>query len=156
MKRLPGVNYFAKSATIPDITLGEPQHENMFVRIPLQGDKLTFAPFNLRFMVDEDLTNYLEIYNWMIGLGFPDDFLQSIHKAPGEKINEANLRGEGTASDATLTLMTSHRNPNVEVTFVDMFPISLSSLEFNVEETDIQYLQADVTFAYRKFSLNVL
>jgi len=71
-------------------------------------------------------------------------------------IDSRQFDGTGTMSDATLMVMTSSNNPNVEVTFKDMFPISLSSLDFNVEETDIQYLVADATFAYRNFTIQTI
>jgi hypothetical protein len=29
--------------------------------------------FSLRFLVDEDLENYLEVQNWMRGLGYPEE-----------------------------------------------------------------------------------
>ena len=156
MKRLPGVDYFTKNATLPSLTLGEPLVENMFVKLPIPGDKLTFEPYNIRFMVDEDMTNYMEIFNWLIGLGYPENFAQSIHKDPRAMIDSRQFDGTGTMSDATLMVMTSSNNPNVEVTFKDMFPISLSSLDFNVEETDIQYLVADATFAYRNFTIQTI
>jgi hypothetical protein len=45
--------------------------------IELPGDKLIFGDLTLRFLVDEDLENYLEIQNWMRGLGYPES-LQEI------------------------------------------------------------------------------
>jgi hypothetical protein len=35
------------------------------------------------------------------------------------------------------------------VRFRDLYPISLSGLDYNQQETDIQYLTASVTFAYK-------
>ena len=32
-----------------------------------------FGDLNLRFMVDEDLGNYMQIQHWMRGLGYPED-----------------------------------------------------------------------------------
>ena len=31
------------------------------------GDKVDFGDFNYRFLVDEDLENYMEIFNWIRG-----------------------------------------------------------------------------------------
>lgn len=157
MKRLPGVNYFARNATLPGLTLGDIPIDNFFVRIPTAGDKITFEPYNIRFMVDEDMTNYMEIYNWIIGLGFPENFTQSIHRPiGGTNIDSRVFSGVSDKSDATLMMLTSHKNPNVEVTFRDMFPITLSSLDFDVEQTTVEYLQADVTFAYKDFTIRTI
>jgi hypothetical protein len=38
----------------------------------LPGDKILFEDFSLRFLVDENLENYMEIHNWIRGLGFPE------------------------------------------------------------------------------------
>ena len=46
--------------------------ENLFIRIPVPGDKLAFSL--LSFSIDEDMKNFKEIYDWLIGLGYPDNF----------------------------------------------------------------------------------
>ena len=33
---------------------------------------IDFGDLNIRFLVDEDLTNFMEIQNWIRGLGFPE------------------------------------------------------------------------------------
>ena len=76
IQKLPHVNYFCTSADIPDITLGQVDQENIFIRIPVPGDKLQFSPLNLAFSIDEDMKNFKEIYDWLIGLGYPDNFQQ--------------------------------------------------------------------------------
>ena len=54
----------------------------------------------------------------------------------------------GIYSDATLFSLTSKNNSNIEVRFRNLYPISLSGLNYNQQETDIQYLTASVSFAY--------
>jgi len=48
-----------------------------------------------------------------------------------------------------LNVLTSKNNPNIEVRFSNVFPISLSGLTFNQQATDIDYLQATVIFSYK-------
>ena len=55
----------------------------------------------------------------------------------------------GLYSDATLFVLSSKNNANLEIRFRDIYPISLSGLDYNQQETDIQYLTASVTFAYK-------
>src|SRR6056300_763720 len=77
IQRLPHVNYFCTSASIPDITMGQVDTvDNTFIKLPVPGDKLVFGLLTLRFRVDEDLKNFQEIYDWLIGLGYPDNFAQ--------------------------------------------------------------------------------
>lgn len=151
IQRLPHVNYFCTSTSIPDLTMGQIDTvENTFIKLPVPGDKLLFGLLNLRFRVDEDLKNFQEIYDWLIGLGYPDNFSQS--QAIRTGIQE---QGE-VYSDGSLIVTTGSMKPNIEVKFIDMYPVSLSSVEFNLEQDDITYLQADVNFAYRKYELTTI
>ena len=104
------------------------------------------------------MKNYLEIYNWMTGLGTPVDIDQ--YKA----LNETGSRTtagtgkmgnvmKGVFSDGTLVVLTSAQNPNKRIQFVDLYPINLSPLQFDVTGTDVAYIEADVTFNYRSFTV---
>tara|TARA_Y100000310_G_scaffold343128_1_gene449349 strand:+ start:7646 stop:8173 length:528 start_codon:yes stop_codon:yes gene_type:complete len=152
LKRAPTVNYFCQSASIPSISLGEIIQDTPFTKIHHVGDKLVFDNFSLRFRVDEHLSNYLEIFNWLLAIGFPDDFNQ--YKAIADRPSRPS-QGD-VRSDATLMVLTSAGNPKVEVNLRDIFPIALSTLEFNSATQDIEYLEADVQFALTKFDINVL
>lgn len=151
INRLPHVTYFCTNASIPDIAMGQIDTvENTFIKLPIPGDKLTFGLLTLRFRIDEDLKNFQEIYDWLIGLGYPDNFEQRANISRGiQNIGEVY-------SDGSLIVTTASYKPNVEVKFIDMYPVSLTSVDFNIEATDIEYLQADVNFAYRKYELTTL
>ena len=71
LERTPTMNYFSQSASLPAISLGAANIVNPLIDYPLPGEKLTFSPFNISFRVDEDLKNYIEIYDWLVGLGSP-------------------------------------------------------------------------------------
>jgi len=148
MKRLPHVNYFCTSASIPSMALGSiDTFDTPFIKVPVPGDKLTFSPFTIRFRIDEDMKNYQEIYDWMEALGYPDRFEQR------RAIQRSTTSIGDVYSDGSLMIMTNQYRPNIEVKFVDMYPIDLSSVDFSVEESDVTYLQADATFVYRKYDL---
>jgi hypothetical protein len=97
------------------------------------------------------MTNYLEMYNWLRGLGFPESYDEY-----GNLVRQNTYAGsdnEKIFSDGTLMILTSHNNANVRVTFEDMFPIALSDLSFDSTLTDIDYLKATVTFRYKLYTL---
>ena len=151
LKRAPTLTYFTKGVSLPGINLGEIPLQNPFVKIPQPGDKLAFDPITLRFGVDENLKNYQEIYDWMVGLGFPESYAQSKHP----QIDRQDFTDKADiVSDGTLTVLTSGMNPSVEFTFKDMFPVALSTLPFSHDQADIEYMECDVTFTYRNFVLN--
>ena len=69
--RLPAVQYFCQRISLPTIVLGETNEPSPFLNLPLEGDTLTYEALSLSFIVDEDLKNYIEVYNWLTALGFP-------------------------------------------------------------------------------------
>ena len=62
-------------------------------------------------------------------------------------------KGESLKYDATLAILTSHNNVSKEITFADCFPTSLSALEFSTQQTDVEYLQAEVSFKYTYYEI---
>ena len=61
--KVPKADFFSNSASIPGISLGFAVQPTYLKDIPVPGDKLTYQDFTLKFFVDEDLTNYLEVHN---------------------------------------------------------------------------------------------
>ena len=57
VKKLPLVNFFCQSASLPSVSLTETEIPNPLIRIPLAGTKLTYAPLDIRFRVDKDMKN---------------------------------------------------------------------------------------------------
>lgn len=153
LQRTPNINYFVQAASIPTITLGEPPVENYFVKMPTAGDKLTYGQLDIRFQIDENMSDWLEIHDWMVGLGFPESFNQSIHRDIRDNLDPLQQTNKGVYSDGTLVIMTSARNPNIRVLFKDLIPISLGTLQFDVTQPDIIYLESEATFAYRSFKI---
>lgn len=151
IKKLPTVNYFIQSVNIPSVSLGTADAETPFVKIPFPGTKLTFGNLQVTFKVDEDMKNYMEIYDWLKGVGFPDNFAQYTNVA-----GAALASGDGVYSDISLLVMTSAMNPNMEVTFYDCFPVDLSELNFDSTSADVEYLTATVSFANRRFDIKAL
>jgi hypothetical protein len=154
LNRAPKVAFFSNSANIPDITLGVAYQPNYLNDIPVPGDKMEFGDFTLRFLVDENLENYLEIQKWMRGLGFPES-LKEIYEFQknNEKFEQPNKSQMNLYSDGTLVVLNSNQNLNFQVMFRSMFPYSLSTLQFDATDQDIQYLTADVSFKYMMYNI---
>ena len=159
--KLPKVEYFCTQVNLPGISIADNYSQpTPFRDIPLPGEKLRYEPLSVTFLVDENLENYQEIHGWLRGLGFPggyDDFKTLLDggsdrfptSKPTTKFNAPNQGG--IFSDATLNILTSKNNPVTEVRFNDCFPISLSSLQYNQQATDTDYLTATVTFEYKLY-----
>ena len=65
INQLPKVQFFTVAANIPGITLGETVFPTPFRQTPIQGDDITFDNFEISFIVDEYLENYLSLHTWI-------------------------------------------------------------------------------------------
>ena len=155
--KAPKADFFSNSANIPGINLGFAEQPTYLKNIPVAGDKLTYEDFNLTFFVDENLLNYMEIHNWMKGLGFPESIQQFIDlKRSDEYAPENNAKSAlNEYSDATLIIYNSNFNEISKVHFKDVFPISLSTIEFDATAGDINYVVATATFKYSIYNIEV-
>jgi hypothetical protein len=158
IKRIPGVNYFCQSAAIPAVSIGAIESPTPFAAVPRPGDRITYEPLVITFKVDEDLKNYFEIQKWIEALGHPDNLGQT--RALSQDINNYQMAGQRSVgyyttylSDAVLSVLTSAKNVNKNIFFYDCFPIGLTELSFVSTNTTIEYMEATVTFRYRKYQL---
>ncbi len=150
LSKFPKVAFFSNTARIPDITLGTAIQSTYLKDIDVPGEKLTYGELNVRFLVDENLENYMKIHNWLTGLGFPESAQDFIDKTT----NEDGIRDlKEQFSDGSLHILNSNFNDIAVVKFRDLFPIYLTSLEFDATESDINYFTADVTFKYTIYDI---
>ena len=168
VNQLPEVEFFITSLTLPGINLGETVIPTPLKQIPTMGDELTFENLSLSFLVNETFDNYIEIHNWLIGIGFPQsnqqfsNFRANTAVTPESTLGKTTDIGEtsrptptkGMFSDATLTLLTNKHNPIAEVKFQALYPVSLSSLDFSQEQTTVDYLKAQAEFQYKYYTIN--
>ena len=82
LQKAPKVDFFSKSVSIPNLTLGAAVQSTYFRDIPVPGDKLQYGDLDVEFFIDENLENYLQIEQWMRGLGFPESFDEAIDLNP--------------------------------------------------------------------------
>lgn len=149
IKRSPHVNFFIQKVNIPSINLSSPEYPNPFVKAPIPGEHLDYGTLEITYKVDEDLQNYLELYNWIIALGKPENYDQ--YKNIQNKLVGT---GEGIYSDITLMILSSTKMANYEVMFADAFPVSISPIVFNTTDSDVNYIESSATFRYTLFNIN--
>ena len=166
--KLPKVEYFCTAVNLPGLSLNTVQQPTPLADIPLPGEKLSFGDLEMTFMVDENLENYQEISGWLFGLGFPKSRTQFANLVEAAKDRfPTNGKASQTTdagkvkygaqpigpvfSDATLNILSSKNRANIEVRFNNVFPVSLSGLQFTQQATDVDYLSAPVTFQYKLY-----
>ena len=144
------VSFLCQKAEIPTVELGQVEIPTRgLVPIPVEGN-MRYSEFSMEFIVDEDLRNYMQIHNWMRALGTPQEFkerrvwLNKYADSPSE---------DPRFSDATLQVLNNNNIANFDVVFKDMFPVSLSSLPFDVTGGDNDYFTATTTFRYTLYEI---
>ena len=166
--KLPKVEYFCTQVNIPGITLGGTMVQPSPLKdIPIPGEKLTYEPLQMTFLVDENLENFEEIHGWLRGIGFPESYGEykdaaaagsdrfpggdnAVSTEPGKVKYGAPSQG-ALFSDATLIVLTSKNNPIKEIRFRDLYPVSIGELQYDQQAADVQYLTASVTFNYNRY-----
>ena len=169
MAKLPKVEFFVQTANIPGISLGEATVTTPLYDYPVPGDTVKYQTLDLSFLVDENLNNYKELHDWISGLGFPKNHQQfadlqaagadrfpgstASSSAIGSKRTSAPLAEGGTYSDATLTVLNSKNIAKTEIRFTNVYPISLGSLSYNVQASDVDYIQVQASFNYLNYDI---
>lgn len=134
-RKYQNAEYTVQTFALPDMS-AQPAQLNLPGRnLNLSADKIDFAPFELTFIVDERFINYKEIHEWILGM-----------------VTESDV-GVRKTRDISLMVLSSHNNATREIKFIDAYPISLSSLQFDATSTSIDYLIASVTFQYSYYKI---
>ena len=133
--KFPNVEYTLQTVVLPDVTIAPAPVNTPQRRLGLSGDKVEYGTIEVSFLIDEEMKNYQEIYDWMLGSATTAD------------------EGNRKERDITLSILSSHNNITREIQFVNAFPTTLSSLPFDVTITDPQYLTAVASFEFAYFNL---
>jgi hypothetical protein len=150
IQKLPEVSFFCQQVNLPDLTLGTPEVATPFSTMVMAGDILTFGTLNIQFLVDDQMTNYKVIHNWLIGLGFPESYDQYINFQTEDSrpmISELSKN----FSDATLSVLGPNNLAVQTINFIDVVPVSLDSMMFQSTSDDVQYIAGNATFRYNYY-----
>ena len=170
INQLPKVEFFTVAATIPSIAMTDAIFPTPFKDIPVMGDKITYDNLNISFIVDEYLENYISLHEWMTAIGFPKNRTQfSDFRANTSNVAQAT---QGTSqdigdvqpatsvnalySDGYLMVLSNKNNPIVEITFHNMYPVSLGALEYSQGAADVEYITVSADFAYQIYEIKTL
>ena len=144
------------------------------IDMPVVGEKLTYDSFSMTFLVDEKLENFMELHNWLVNMAPPEnmeqfmaltsDYVLPTGKAtsfyPADNTNSQTRTGNTSDRqlycDIQLFILSSKNNPVATITMRDAFPTSLSPLDYSKQDTDTNYVQCNVTFAYPFYTIKAI
>lgn len=133
-----GVDFFCQKANLPGINMPYTEVPTRFRSFPIApGGGVSYDDFDVTFIIDEGLTNYNTVQKWMREFGNAE----KNHERPVDY------------SNGQLMIVTSNFNPAIFVDFENLFPISLTPIDFDATVDDIDYFTAQVKFKYTNFTL---
>jgi 4-hydroxyphenylpyruvate dioxygenase-like putative hemolysin len=139
LEKFEGVDFFCQRANVPDVTMPTTEVVSPFRNLPIvPSGGVAFGDFSVSFIVDEDLKNYNSIHKWIRDNGNADQM-------------QRTTKESDIYTNAQLHIVTSQYNPAFVVEFRNIFPVSLSGLQFDATITDVEYITAEITFKHQQF-----
>lgn len=141
LNRMPETIYFCQGVKFPGIQ-SQPITQPAPFATPIKRTptKLAYEDLQIDFIVSEDFKNWLEINNWLT-LNLPNRDFKS-------KIEEKDRY-----SDGALIMLNSASRGFLEVSFTNMFPITLGGVEFTSTVTDAKPVISLATFGFTGYTI---
>ena len=141
--RYPNLEYFAQTVSHPGATLSPLELPTRRVTsVPIAGDKITFSEVSFDLLLDENLTSYTELFNWMLRI-LNDGQVSALER--GTK--------EPTYADITLHVLSSHNNTIKKIRYKDCIPTELGAIEFQSTAGTTTYLTFNASFRFSQFEI---
>lgn len=151
--RLPNMQFFAQTISVPGISLSEALQPTPFVDVYAPGEKAIYDLLNVTFIVDEKLEAWKEVHDWIRAMTFPESFEEYRQLGYLNKAATRRIDSKPQYSDCTLTILSSSNNPSIVFKYYDVFPTSLSSFVISTTDTPENIITVDASFRYTYFDI---
>lgn len=149
--RIGGTTYFCQQVNVPGVNLGQAPISFPGQDVFSPGNKLTWNPLAIRFIVNEDMSSFIGLYDWFKSIASPKGTeernrlteLQNSNKTLSPKPDYLH-----NYSDATLTVLSALNNPIIRIKFTNVFPITLNDIGFDTTLSADTIITADATFIF--------
>lgn len=152
--RLGSTQYFCQSVNIPGLNLGQAPINTPMLDVFAPGNKITYNPLSVNFIVDEKIDGWQQIHAWFRSIASPESFAE--RKRLTSNQNEFNKSKLTSYSDATLTVLSALNNPILRIKFINAFPITLSDIIFDTRQSAEDVITADVVLMFDYFNIESL
>jgi len=141
--RYPNMEYFVQSVSHPGASVAPLELPvRRITSVPLAGDKITFTEVSFSIILDENMTSYTEMFEWM------NRIVNDGQVSSGERAGKIP-----TYADITLHVLSSHNNTTKKIKYTDCVPTSLGNIEFTSTQGDVTYLTFDASFRFSQFEI---
>ena len=77
LEKFRGVDFFCQRVNLPDVTMPFTEVPTRFRQFPIvAGGGVTYGDLTVSFIVDEELINWKEIYNWIRTNGNSEEHME--------------------------------------------------------------------------------
>lgn len=149
MKRAPNLEWFIQSVNLPGITTTPAKEPSPFMGRYLAGGPIEHENLRINFKVSEDLSNFLEIYHWLMAINWSTDLKGYEYFA-----SLPDWTNKGVSSDIIITILNASKIPKFEIYFHDAFPINIGSIQFDASSDSVDYPRVDAEFTYSYYEVN--
>ena len=154
--RAPSIQYFCQSVSVPGIALSEVPQNTPFVYVYVPGEKAIYDVLNVTFLIDERMTAWIEMHDWIRAMTFPKDYEEYQKLGQLSRIASATSAPKPQYSDASITILSSSNTPYFKFKFYDCFPTSVSQFILSATDSPDTTMSADATFRYSYFDIEKL
>ena len=157
INRLPNTEFYVQQINLPGLNSGYAERSTPFKNIYTPGDKLIFDDLNITLVADENLASFRECSDWLTAITRAEGFdgYKGLQAPVVGGSTQLDGTGTGSMSDASLIVMDSNKNANIQVSFKDVFPVSIGSIQLNTSDSDVVPPTFDVTFKYSSYTITV-
>lgn len=123
------ISFRIQNSSVGSVNLGVTPFATPSRDLTIPSNKLDFGPMSLRFLVSENLTEWFEIYKWMIDI---------------TKANNAHI---DLVETGELTILDSNNREVMRVIYTDVFPLTLGELTYSLVDDEVT-LVADLVLIF--------
>lgn len=133
-------SYFLTTFDIPGISIGTIPLANPFKEHNEPGNKLTYEELQVEIMVDEAFATWESMYSWVR------------EASDGYSFSSSSI----TRRNGNILITTNNMNASKRITFRNMFPISVGSINVDMQQAEPTVLTFSATFQYESYSFSNL
>lgn len=127
--------YSVQNTQTPDLTLGETPFGSPAKDVFVPSNKLETSPIVIQFLLDEDLSQWIDMYKWMLSIK-----------------NSNRLQLPNLVRSCELITLGDQNQPLHRMVYSDCFPTNISPIQYSSQGESI-VLTCDVTLRYNTFKV---
>ena len=154
--RAPNLQYFCQTVTLPGLSTSEIPVNNPFVELYAPGEKAIYDTLNITFLVDAEMTGWLEVHDWLRGLTFPTAYEEYVNLGLQNRFTTAADSKMPQYADGSITILSASNKPYFKFNFFDLFPISIGGFMLSSTDTPETIITSDATFRFTYYNVEKL